>query len=152
MLDSASTVQAGFPAALYIDSLAFAEQWLGVIEIGLGSGDLALFTNTGALRSPQYTLRFLNRATWWRYIFPQSQTVGTGAEVSPEDAAGRILLSDASHLLTRYGTGLRLRADDIATPGASEEVLLPEPDITRIRKQNSQWFSEIQMSNYPPLT
>lgn len=142
----------GLGGDIYVDSEAFARRWFGVIEIGQGSGDLALLDGTGALRSPNYSLRFLNQATRWRYLFPETQTVGAGSDVSAEDAAGRILLSDDSHPLTRYGTGLRLRADNIATPGASEQVLLPEPEANRIRKENSQWFSEIQMSNYPPLT
>ncbi len=142
----------GFDFNVYIDSTAARENWFGVIEIGAGSGDLALLDGTGVLRSPRYSLRFLNRATRWRYIFPEGQPIGTGADVSPEDPEGRILVTDLPHPLTRYGTGLRLWADDTLTPSVSEAVLLPEPEAKRIRRQNAQWFSEIHMSNYPPLT
>jgi len=140
-----------FDLDLYIDSTAIRKGWFGVIEIGAGDGDLALLDETGALRSPRYSIRFLNRATRWRYIFPEAQPIGAGADVSPEDPAGRVLVTDSPHPLTRYGTGLRLRADDLQSPGASEDVRLPEPDVKRIRRENAQWFSEIHLSNYPSL-
>jgi hypothetical protein len=122
--------------------------WFGAIDVSLGSGALALLNLDGTLRSPRYTLRFLNRATRWRYIFPAAQPVGSGADVAPEAGDGRILVTAGPRPLTRFGAGARLQADVAATP-TSEEVLLPEPEISRIRRQNAQWYSEIHLSNLP---
>ena len=61
-------------------------------------------------------LRFLNRATRWRYIFPSAQQVGTGAEVAVEAGNNRILVTPAPRPLTRFGIGSRLQADSAATP------------------------------------
>ncbi|ETX04317.1 hypothetical protein [Candidatus Entotheonella palauensis] len=149
VLNSALTVLPGLGSELYLDAEAVREGWFGVIEIGMGSGDSALLNNDGTFRSPQYTLRFLNRATRWRYIFPSAQPVGTGAEVAPEDGDNRFLVTGLPRSLTRFGTGTRLQADMPETPSVSEEVLLPEPQPKRIRRQNAQWYSEIHVSNLP---
>lgn len=134
----------------YLDAAAMRDRWLGVIEIGLGIGNLALLDNNNNLRSPTYTLRFLNRATRWRYQFPASQIIGTIADVIPEVIGNnRILVTALPRSLTRFGTGIRLQADDGTTPTVSEEVLLPEPEPNRIRRQNAQWYSEIYLSNLP---
>ncbi len=138
----------GLGGELYLDPAAVRGGWLGVIEIGPGAGGLALLDGGGALRSPRYTLRFLNRATRWRYIFPAAQALGAGAEVATEGGDPRILVTADTRPLTRFGTGVRLRADLPAT-SRSEEVLLPEPETRSIRRQNQQWFSEIQTNNLP---
>lgn len=150
VLDVALALVPGRALMLYITSAAAkANGWFGAIDIGLGAGDFALFNPDGTLRSPLYTLRFLNRATRWRYIFPAPQPVGAGAEVAPEAGDDRILVTAAPRPLTRFGTGARLQADVAGTPTISEEVLLPEPEINRIRRQDAQWFSEIHLSNLP---
>ena len=147
VLDTSLTVIPNLGFNLYVDSEAMREAWFGVIEIGVGSGDLALLDSSGVVRSPRYTIRFLNRATLWRYIFPAIQAMGSGAEVAPEGGDERILVTDQPRPLTRFGTGIRLQADDSVTPSLSEEVLLPLPEARRIRRQNTQWYSEIYMSN-----
>jgi hypothetical protein len=149
VLDSALTAVASLGFALYLDSAASSQGWFGVIEIAAGSGALALLDSAGTLRSPRYTLRFLNRSTRWRYIFPSAQLVGAGAEVAPEGSDNRILITALPRPLTRFGTGIRLQADVAGTPAVSEEVLLPEPEANRIRRQNTQWYSEIHVSNLP---
>lgn len=148
VLDGTLTVVSGLTQQLYVDSDAVRGAWFGVIEIGLGTGDMALLATDGAIRSPRYTVRFLNRATRWRYIFPSTQAVGSGAEVTQEGGSGLVLVTDRPRPLTRFGTGIRLQADVTTTP-ASEEVLLPEPEANLIRRQNNQWYSEIHMSNVP---
>lgn len=135
--------------SVYLAPNARTGGWFGAIDISLGSGALALLNLDGTLRSPLYTLRFLNRATRWRYIFPAAQPVGSGADVAPEAGDSRILVTAGPRPLTRFGTGARLQADVTATPTVSEEVLLPEPEIHRIRRQNAQWYSEIHLSNLP---
>ena len=140
VLDAALAAVAALGADLYVDDQAVRQGWLGVIEIGPGSGDLALLDGTGALRSPRYTLRFLNRPTRWRYVFPDPQPAGTGAEVAVEGSDPRILVTAAPRPLTRHGSGVRLQ-DDL------QLVLLPEPGVERIRRQADQWFSEIHTSN-----
>jgi hypothetical protein len=147
VLDSALTAVAGLGFPLYLDSAAVHEGWLGVIEIAAGSGALALLDSAGTLLSPRYTLRFLNRSTRWRYIFPSAQPVGPGAEVAPEGSDNRILITAQPRPLTRFGPGVRLQADDATTTEVVEEVLLPEPETNRIRRQNAQWYSEIHVSN-----
>ncbi len=152
VLDAALAEVAGAGFELYLDPEAVRGGWLGVIEIEAGAGGvagMALLDGGGALRSPRYTLRFLNRATRWRYLFPAAQALGAGAEVAAEGGDPRVLVTADTRPLTRFGSGVRLRADLPATPAASEEVLLPEPEVQLIRRQNQQWFSEIHTSNLP---
>jgi hypothetical protein len=127
---------------------AITEKWFGVIEIGRGTTDFSLFNNDGTLRAPRYVVRFLNRATRWRYIFPLAQQVGTGAELAVEAGNNRILVTPAPRPLTRFGVGSRLQADSAATPTVSEEILLPAPEVNRIRRQNAEWFSETHVPNF----
>ena len=147
VLDGALTVVPGLGTTIYLAPAARTDGWFGVIDIGLGAADFALLNGDGTLRSPRYVLRFLNRSTRWRYIFPAAQAVGAGAEVAPEAGSDRILVTAAPRPLTLFGFGSRLQADDAATPAVSEEVLLPAPEATRIRRQNAEWFSEIHVSN-----
>ncbi len=150
VLDEALAIVPELGFEFYLDSTAVRDRWFGVIQIGLGSGDLALLDSSGNLRVPRYTLRFLNRATRWRYLFPAAQSVGIGAEVVPEvPGNNRTLVTALPRPLTRFGTGIRLQADDTGTSTVSEEVLLPEPGISRIRRQNDQWYSDIHLSNLP---
>ncbi len=149
VFDGAGAEVAGLGFDLYLDPEAARAGWLGVIEIGPGAAGLALLDGGGALRSPRYTVRLLNRATRWRYIFPAAQPTGTGAEVAVEGSDPRVLVTAATRPLTRFGTGARLQADLPATPAVSEEVLLPEPDARVVRRQDDQWFSEIHTINLP---
>jgi len=131
----------------FLSPRAITENWFGVIEIGRGTTDFALFNNDGTLRSPRYVVRFLNRATRWRYIFPSAQQVGAGADVAVEPGNNRILVTPAPRPLTRFGVGSRLQADSAASPTVSEEILLPAPEANRIRRQNAEWFSETHVPN-----
>lgn len=119
----------------------------GTIAIGVGSGDFALFNPDGTLRSPRYVLRFLNRATRWRYIFPAAQAVGSGADVAQEAGDARVLVTAAPRPLTRFGAGSRLQADSPATPAVSEEILLPAPEVSIVRRQSAGWYSETHAAN-----
>jgi len=132
----------------YLAPAARSENWFGVIDIGVGTGDFALLNADGTLRSPRYVLRFLNRATRWRYIFPAAQTVGAGGEVAPQAGNSSILVTPAPRPLTRFGSGSRLQADNAATPTVSEEVLLPAPEVKSIRRENAEWFSETHVPNF----
>ena len=132
----------------YLAPAASSENWFGVIDIGMGAGDFALLNADGTLRSPRYVLRFLNRATRWRYIFPSAQTVGAGGDVAPDAGNNRILVTPAPRPLTRFGSGSRLQADAPATPAVSEEILLPAPDAKRIRLENAEWYSETHVPNF----
>lgn len=147
VLDAALAPVATMSGDVYLSPRARAEGWLGVIDIGLASADFALFNANGTLRDVRYTLRFLNRATRWRYIFPAAQAVGTGAEVALEAGSDRHLVTAEPRPLTRFGSGARLQADDPATTTTSEEVLLPLPEVNRIRRQNAEWFSETHLPN-----
>jgi hypothetical protein len=132
----------------YLAPAAGSESWFGVIEIGIGAGDFALLNADGTLRFPHYVLRFLNRATRWRYIFPSAQQPGTGAEVAVEAGQNHILVTPVARPLTRFGAGSRLQADNAATAAISEEILLPAPEANRIRRQNAEWFSETHVPNF----
>ncbi|NEQ45481.1 MAG: hypothetical protein F6K00_18840 [Leptolyngbya sp. SIOISBB] len=148
VLDAARVPLPALGFDFYLDATARRDRWLGVIHIGLGNGDFALLDGAGSVRSPRYRLRFLNRASRWRYRFPADQAIGTGADVVPETPDNQQVLVTAQPLpLTRFGTGIRLQAEDAATPSVSEEVLLPQPDIRRIQRQNAQWYSDIYLSN-----
>jgi hypothetical protein len=132
----------------YLAPAASSENWFGVIDIGTGAGDFALLNADGTLRSPRYVLRFLNRATRWRYIFPSTQTVGPGGDVAPDAGNSRVLVTPAPRPLTRFGSGSRLQADAPATPAVSEEILLPAPEAKRIRLENAEWYSETHVPNF----
>jgi hypothetical protein len=119
----------------------------GLIEIGTGSGDFALFNPDGSLRSPRYALRFLNRATRWRYIFPSAQAVGTGAEVAQEAGDARVLITARPRALTRFGSGSRLQAASLANATVSEEILLPAPEASGLRREAAGWYSETHVTN-----
>jgi hypothetical protein len=143
------------PAALVVRQLrcflspaAITGNWFGVIEIGGGTGDFALFNNDGTLRTPRYVIRFLNRATRWRYIFPSAQPVGAGADVAADSGNNSILVTPDPRPLSRFGSGSRLQADSPATPAVSEEILLPAPDVKRIRRESAEWFSETYVPNF----
>ncbi len=146
IVDAAGAVVRELPC--FLSPRAITENWFGVIEIGRGTADFALFNNDGTLRAPRYVVRFLNRATRWRYIFPSAQQVGTGADVAVEAGNNRILVTPAPRPLTRFGAGSRLQADSAATPTVSEEILLPAPEVNRIRRQNAEWFSETHVPNF----
>ncbi len=146
VLDEALAPVPGHTTPLFVAADARSTGAFGVIEIGLGTADYALLDGAGALRSPRYTLRFLNRATRWRYIFPTAQALGTGADVAHEGADPRVLVTAAARPLSRFGTGSRLQADVSGTP-ASEEILLPAPEVNRLRRQNAEWFSETHLPN-----
>lgn len=147
VLDGALAPLPNLGFQFYLSAEAVREAWFGIIEIGPGSGGFALLDGGGTLRSPRYTLRFLNRSTRWRYIFPQAQQIGSGAEVATEGSDPRILVTATPRPLTYFGAGIRLQADNAGTPAVSEEVLLPLPEPHRIRRDNQQWYSEIHMSN-----
>ena len=148
VLDGSQVEVSNLGFDFYLDPEAVGQNWFGVIEIAAGSGDMSLLDGSGALRSPRFTLRFLNRATRWRYIFPDGQATGTGAEVVAEGGPpDRILVTAEPRPLTRFGAGVRLQADDPNTQEASEEVLLPKPEANRIQRLDEQWFSEVHMSN-----
>lgn len=147
LLDAARAIVPGRGFSVYRMPDTGVRAPFGVVEIGVGSGDFALFNPDGTLRSPRYVLRFLNRATRWRYIFPAAQPVGTGAEVAPEAGDGRVLVTAAPRPLTRFGVGSRLQADSAATPSVSEEILLPAPEANRIRLESAGWVSETYVAN-----
>lgn len=146
VLDGTQTPVPGLTTPLFIAADARSTGAFGVIEIDRGAADYALLDGAGALRSPRYALRFLNRATRWRYIFPAAQAVGAGADVAHEGADPRVLVTAAARPLSRFGTGSRLQADVQATP-TSEEIRLPVPEVDRLRRQNAEWFSETYLPN-----
>jgi hypothetical protein len=145
IVDVSGAVVRGF--SCYLAPEAKGQNWFGVIEIGVGAADFALLNADGTLRSPRYVVRFLNRSTRWRYIFPSAQAVGTGAEVAPDAANSRALVTSAPRPLTRFGSGSRLQADSTATPAVNEEILLPAPEVKQIRRESAEWFSETHVPN-----
>ena len=150
LLDATLVSQPVLGVEFYLDAAAVRDRWFGVVHIGLGSGEFALLDGNNHVRSPRYRLRFLNRASRWRYRFPADQAIGAGADVAPEVPENQhVLVTAQPRPLTRYGPGIRLQADDTGTADVSEEVLLPEPDIRRIQRQNAQWYSDIYLSNLP---
>lgn len=147
LLDAARSVVPGRGFDAYLLPSGQAKRPFGVIDIVSGSGDFALFNPNGTLRSPRYVLRFLNRATRWRYIFPADQAVGGGADVAPEAGNPRVLVSAQPRPLTRFGMGSRLQADAAATSAVSEEILLPAPEANRVRLESTGWYSETHAAN-----
>jgi hypothetical protein len=133
----------------YLDEAAVRDRWFGVITIGLGSDEFALLDESGQVRSPSYRLRFLNRASRWRYRFPADQPLPAVADLTQESSDNdQVWVTTQPRPLTRYGTGFMLRADDPNTEDVSEEILLPEPNINRIQHHETQWYSDIYLSNF----
>jgi hypothetical protein len=150
VLDADQVPQPDLSLELYLDNTAVRDRWLGVIELSLGSGDDALLDTEGQLRSPRYRLQFLNRASRWRYHFPAAQAVGPGADVVPAAPdTPDILVTPQPRPLTRLGPGMPLQADNPNTPLVSEQVLLPEPGVQRLRHQHDQWYSDVYLANLP---
>ncbi len=147
VVDASHMVLSQFDQDFYLSSEAQKRGWFGVIDIGLGSGSFALINASNQLLNPACRLSFLNRATRWRYIFPQAQALGSGAQVVAENTESTILVTNDPRPLTIAGSGVALQADSAATPSVSEEVLLPQPEVFSIRYQSSQWYSETHMSN-----
>jgi len=147
LLDAARAVVPGRGLVIYVMSEGAPRSPFGVVEIGVGSGDFALFNPDGSMRAPRYVLRLLNRASRWRYIFSAPQAVGPGAEVAAEGGDNRVLVTAAPRPLTRFGTGARLQADAAATPAVSEQILLPAPEANRIRLESAGWVSETYAAN-----
>jgi hypothetical protein len=146
-LDAAQSVLAGRGITIHLAPQKLREGVWGVIEIGAGNGDFALLKGDGTLRSPRFVLRLLNRSTRWRYIFAAPQTVGAGADVAADGGDARVLVTPAPRPLTRFGAGSRLQADSAATPATSEEILLPLPEVDRVRREPAGWFSETHLAN-----
>jgi hypothetical protein len=149
VLSSALISLPGLGFDFYLSTHGVAEAWFGVIDIHPGAGNFALLDGGNQLRSPRFELRFLNQASRWRYRFPRTQPIGVGAEVIVDPIDDSVLVTPSPRPLTRVGNGVRLRADDPATSAVSEQVLLPQPDARVLRKQDSQWFSEVHLSNFP---
>ncbi len=147
LYDTSNSEIANSSFNFYLNPKAVSDKWFGVIAITAAESDFSLLADDGALRTPVYKIRFMNRASRWRYIFPQDQAVGAGAQVAIEDSNNQILVTELPKPLTQFGDGVILQADLSETSEISEEVLLPKPETNRIRYQNSQWFSEIHMSN-----
>jgi hypothetical protein len=143
---------AGLGLDFYLSTQAAAEGWFGIVEIVPGAGSFALLDGSQLLRSPVFRIRFANQAARLRYRFPATQPVGTGAEVAPDPVDGSILVTPDPRPLTRLGDGVLLRADDTATPAVSEAIRLPHHGVPALSKQGGQWFSDVHLSNLPPLT
>lgn len=150
VLDAASASVAALASTVYIDGDAVNCNWLGVIEIGAGINEFALLTAGGAVRDPaaMFELAFLNRSSRWRYRFSRAQPIGAGADVAAEGATGTVLLSTEVWPHTRSSQGIRLRADDPATP-APEDIALPSPSTSTVRREAGQWVSEQFLTNFP---
>lgn len=150
-LDAALNPLPGLGFDFYLSDQAVIENWFGVVEIGAGVGAFALLDGAQQLRSPRYQIRFLNQAARLRYRFPRTQAIGAGAQVVADPANDSILVTPEPLPITRVGTGVRLRADDPSTVMVSEAILLPHPGARDVSKQGGQWFSEMHLSNFPPL-
>ncbi len=147
--DSTDSVLSELDQEFYLDPEAINKDWFATIDIEVGNGSFSLINGSGELLNPSYLIDFLSRSTRWRYVFPGPQTIGAGAQVVQEDLVGEVLVTDAPRPLTLFGEGVLLQTDSIATPTVLEEIILPKPKVNRIRYQESQWYSEIHLSNLP---
>ena len=152
LFDPAGVAVPGQGLDFYLSAEALAKGWFGVIEVTPGQGAFALVNNLGTLLSPRYDLRFANILARRRYRFADPQAVGAGAEVAPDLADPRVLVTAAARPVSRFGRGLVLRANDPTTAGIDETLLLPHGTASRLSKENGEWFSTTSLSNYPPLT
>ena len=99
-------------------------------------------TDGNKLLSPQYTIRWKNRATWWRYYHEESPTFTSTAVENLNPVVNspnhRILISSDPLALTQVGRAVPMDVD-------GEIQLLPNPGVELIYPEDGRIYSELDM-------
>ncbi len=98
--------------------------------------------NNDKLLSPNYTIHWKNRSTFWRYYYDSAPSFTSTQVKVYEHIAGnpinKILVSNEPLGLTQFGQRVEMDID-------SETSFLPNPDVVSIFPENGKIYSEINM-------
>lgn len=114
----------------YLNNAAFQSSPFGIIEIFASRADdnnYAVLQSNGAFKNTesQFTLRFKNRATIWRYIFREAQSVDVTDDVLVEASDDKILITDEIKPLTKNGL-IEINKGENQLPNPSSKMIKPE--------------------------
>lgn len=133
----------------YMDDIIYKNRPLAVIECFYEPNEnLTEYrwldqNDSNRLRTPEYTIRWKNRTTWWRYYYPTTpdltSTILENLDPDVNAPNNRILISSNPLALTQIGREIRV------TLGNGDLQLLPNPNIQMIYPENGRIYSELNM-------
>jgi hypothetical protein len=98
--------------------------------------------NNDKLLSPNYTIHWKNRSTFWRYYYASAPSFASTQVKVYEHTVGNpinnILVSNEPFGLTQFGRRVEMDIDN-------ETSFLPNPDVVSIFPENGKIYSEINM-------
>ena len=100
---------------------------------------LDVTNNAGKIQQPEqsFQLLFENRKTFWRYIFPEEQTVKNKDDVEVENGNANTLISKTAQPLTQNGF--------VSIEHGTLELPNPEHYLIKPNKNNNKIYSEIYL-------
>lgn len=149
VFDGVGTAIPQLSLTFFMDDELYSKRPFAVIECihePDGSlGDYRWFdhTNQDQLRDPVYTIRWKNRATWWRYYHEDTPDISSPMleHLDPlvNSPNHRILISTSPVALTQLGREVT------ATATNGDLILLPNPGVETIYPEGGRIFSELNM-------
>ncbi len=128
----------------YLDNDLAGSRLFSLIELEATTDDYRLLDGDGVLQSPDYLINFINRATYWRYQFPQPlsddliATPGDGLTVEAGTTPSRLITSNAQPLTRGF---IPLLRNDTSQ-------YLPNPtDTHSIHPEDGRVFSDIFLTS-----
>ena len=125
---------------IYLDSVLPAKQIFGLVEVfhldGNALGDYGLLDANNQLLQPLYVIHFLNRYTFWRYVF------NTVPDPLPD--LGDFDQIDELHYVTKASLSLTRSFTPILY---DTDVLLPNPIINTIKPEDDRVYSDVYIHN-----
>lgn len=100
-------------------------------------------SNGNRLLFPEYTIRWKNRSTWWRYYHETAPEFTSGIlenlDPNTNSPNNRILISIDPLALTQLGREIAVILDN------GDLKLFPNPDVQMIYPENGRIYSEVNM-------
>lgn len=139
----------GLSLTFFMDNILFKERPFAIIECfhepdgSLGDYRWLDQNNQNQLLFPEYTIRWKNRSTWWRYYHETPPALASAVlqnlDPIPDSPNNRILISTTPLALTQLGREIPV------TLSNGDLRLFPNPDIQMIYPENGRIFSELNM-------
>ena len=133
----------------YMDDKIYKERPFAIIEcFHEPDGSLTDYrwldhTDQNQLLFPEYTIRWKNRSTWWRYYHETApdlvSTILENLDPIPNSPNNRILISTSPLALTQIGREIT------ATLSNGDLQLFPNPNTQMIYPENGRIYSELNM-------
>jgi len=99
--------------------------------------------NANRLLFPEYTIRWKNRSTWWRYYHETAPALNSAIlenlDPIPNSPNNRILISTTPLALTQIGREIPVTLNN------GDLELFPNPNIQMIYPENGRIYSELNM-------